>query len=61
MLLVVRIVANAADLANIKIANNPQDFFTVKIESKDSQPNLFIHENHNSERLKATTQALMKL
>jgi hypothetical protein len=39
VLFVVRIFANAANLANIKIANNPQVFFTVKTESKDSQPN----------------------
>jgi hypothetical protein len=53
----IRIFDNAADLADIKIANNLQHFITIKIQSD----RLFNHDNYDSERLKATTQALMKL
>jgi hypothetical protein len=68
VLLVIRIFDNAAELADIKIANNLQHFITIKIQSKYNQntvkiqsDRLFNHDNYDSERLKATTQALMKL
>ena len=57
VLLVIRILVNAADPADIKIANNLQDLLTVKSQSAK----LFIHDNYDTKSLKTTTQILMKL
>jgi hypothetical protein len=57
VLLVIRILANANDPADIKIANNLQDLLTVKSQSAKA----YIHDNYDNVSLKATTQILMKL
>jgi hypothetical protein len=57
VLLVIRILVNATDPADIKIANNLQDLLTVKSQSAE----VFIHDNYDNESLKSTTQTLIKL
>jgi hypothetical protein len=57
VLLVIRILVNANDPADIKIANNLQDLLTVKSQSAEA----FIHDNYDNESLKSTTQTLIKL
>jgi hypothetical protein len=57
VLLVIRILVNAADPADINIANNLQNLFTVKSQSAKA----FMHDNYDSVSLETTTQVLMKL
>jgi hypothetical protein len=57
VLLTIRILVNASDPADIKIANKLQDLLTIKSKSAKS----FIYVNYDSESLKATTQDLVKL
>jgi hypothetical protein len=57
VLLTIRILVNAADPVDIKIANNLQDLLTI--HSKSDKP--FTHTIYDSVSLKATTQNLVKL
>jgi hypothetical protein len=57
VLLVIRILVNASDPVDIKIANNLQDLITLQSQSATS----FMHDNYDSESRNATTQTLMKL
>jgi len=57
VLLTIRILVNAADPVDVKIANKLQDLLTIKSKSNKA----FTHVNYDSVSLKATTQDLVKL
>jgi len=57
VLLTIRILVNASDPVDIKIANKLQDLLTL--QSNSAKP--FISANYDSESLKTTTQYLAKL